>query len=90
MSKIKIKSYKPKKIIKPILSEFELQEEQIKEIIENKHYIPITLIDKKNKLKTTYTYKSTTKKFIYYRCKIRNKCLGNGKIDIKKSFLYIN
>lgn len=51
----------PKKIIKPILSEFELTEEQIKEIIENKHYIPITHIDKKNKLKTTFIYKSRTK-----------------------------
>ena len=39
----------PKKIIKPILSEFELTEEQIKEIIENKHYIPITHIEKKTK-----------------------------------------
>ena len=46
----------------------------------------ITHIDKTNKLKTTYTYKSRTKKFIYYKCKLRNKCFGNGKIDVKKKY----
>ena len=74
-----------------MISEFKINEEQIKEIIENKHYIPITNIDKTNNLKTTQTYKSRTKKFIYYRCSIRNKCLRNGKIDIeKKNIFYIN
>ena len=57
---------------------------QIKNIIENHIFTTLTFYNPVDKIKTTYTYKSCSKNFIFYICKKRKDCNGRGKIDIKK------
>ena len=67
-----------------IIKEFNLNSDEIKNIIEEKNYkIPKIHIDEDTKIKTIYQYKSTSTNYIYYIYKLRNKCPGLGKVDIK-------
>ena len=76
---------------KTIIKEFNLTEEDIKNIIENNNYKELNNYNYTNKLRIKYKYQSKTNKFIYYRCSIRNLCDGRGKIDIdKKKFIVTN
>ena len=64
---------------------FKLNETEIKEILENKNFIPIKHINEKNNVKTTYVYKSISKNYIYYICNNRKSCKGSGKININNN-----
>ena len=65
-------------------NEVELGEELIKEIIEDGNKKAIFIKSPKSKMTIKYIYKSRSKNFIFYSCKLENKCQGKGKIDIKK------
>ena len=67
---------------------FDLNKKEIKEIINNNHYIEIKHNDEETHISTIYKYKNKCKNFIYYICKERNKCNGRGKVDInEKKFI---
>ena len=68
---------------------FDLNSEEVEEIINKNNYIPIKHIDKESNITTIYKYKNKCKNFIYYICSERNKCYGRGKIDIKEKKFFI-
>ena len=86
---IKTSLKKKLKLIKQPKESITLTENQIKNIILEKNHIPIAIINPKNKIHTTYVYKSTSKNFIFYVCNNRKDCKGKGKIDIKDRIFYI-
>ena len=67
-----------------VIKEFNLTGYDIKNIIQNNNYKELINYNYTNKLRIKYKYQSKTNKFIYYRCSIRNLCVGRGKIDIEK------
>ena len=62
---------------------------KIKKIIENKNHIPITIMNRRKKIKTIYVFKSRTKNFIFYTCNNRKKWTDKGKVNIQKKIFII-
>ena len=65
-----------------ILETLDLNANEINEIFEKQHNIPI--IRNILNIKIKYIYKHQSKNYIYYNCKLEQKCGGKAKIDLEK------
>ena len=63
------------------INKFKLTESQEDFIFNKKKFFKIDYYNKEEDIKTTYTYISETKNFIFYHCNVRKKCNGKGKIN---------
>ena len=63
------------------INKFKLTDTQEDFIFNKKKFIKIDYYNKEEDIKTTYTYISETKNFIFYNCNVRKKCNGKGKIN---------
>ena len=69
------------------LETIELTEKEKTEIFENNHYIPLIKYVSHAKTITKFIFKNKSKNFIFYSCKLKDKCKGKGKGNIKKKIL---
>lgn len=73
------------------LETIELTEKEKTEIFENNHYIPLIKYVSHTKTLTEFIFKYKSKNFIFYSCKLKDKCKGKGKVNInKKNFIITN
>ena len=65
-----------------ILETLDLNTNEINEIFDKHHNIPI--IRNILNIKIKYIYKYQSRNYIYYNCKLEKKCGGKSKIDLEK------